>query len=325
MVKIASRYSGGELMKKIMAIFLGSLLCLPSTALASTRIVGEALNTDIRAYIDEIPIRSYNIGGKTGIVAEDLRDYGFEVIWYPDLRELIVAQSDSTATGSGHVFKETTEPVGSHAAYVYETDIVTYVGGRKVEAFNIGGETVIYVDDMEAFGDVKWDEASREVHFTTKTPWEIDLSDGIIYAEHQQQYPYIDPIDGFSAEFIKNENGRWDVTETNLGHLSWIRLSFDKRYGGLQLGFSLVAYHMMADDDFSALCTEMCTIGYDGSRWKDGAELAREHTKIYINDELMYITDVRMGKGNNHQDYYFILDKDIQMDDVNKITVECWL
>ena len=312
-------------MKKIMAIFLGSLLCLPSTALASTRIVGEALNTDIRAYIDEIPIRSYNIGGKTGIVAEDLRDYGFEVIWYPDLRELIVAQSDSTATGSGHVFKETTEPVGSHAAYVYETYIVTYVGGRKVEAFNIGGETVIYVDDMETFGDVKWDEASREVHFTTKTPWEIDLSDGIIYAEHQQQYPYIDPIDGFGAEFIKNENGQWNVTETNLGHLSWIRLSFDKRYGGLQLGFSLVAYHMMADDDFSALCTEMCTIGYDGSRWKDSAELAREHTKIYINDEPMYITDVRMGKGNNHQDYYFILDKDIQMDDVNKITVECWL
>ena len=77
MVKIALRYSGGEFMKKIMAIFLGSILCLPSTALAGTRIAGEALNTDIRAYIDEIPIRSYNIGGKTGIVAEDLRDYGF--------------------------------------------------------------------------------------------------------------------------------------------------------------------------------------------------------------------------------------------------------
>lgn len=315
-------------MKKILALTIAAVIfaSCSATVFGSGRICGEVLNTDIRTYIDGTPIRSYNIEGRTGIVAEDLRDYGFEVAWYPDLRELIVLKNDnSLGKGSGYELEENTQPIGSHASYVYETDIATYVGGKEVDAYNIGGETVICIDDMDTIGDVSWDETNREVRFTTRAPWVIDLNDGIIYAEHQQQYPYIDPIDGFSAEFIKNENGQWDVTETNLGHLSWIRLSFDKRYGGLQLGFSLVAYHMMADDDFSALCTEMCTIGYDGSRWKDSAELAREHTKIYINDEMMYITDVRMGKGNNHQDYYFILDKDIQMDDVNKITVECWL
>lgn len=47
-------------------------------------VIGEALNTDITAYVDDVPIRSYNIDGWTGIVAEDLREYGFDVVWFED-------------------------------------------------------------------------------------------------------------------------------------------------------------------------------------------------------------------------------------------------
>ena len=45
--------------------------------------------------------------------------------------------------------------------------------------------------------------------------------------------------------------------------------------------------------------------------------------RAYINGEPVHIKDVRIGKGNNHQDYYFILDLDIQKDDINSLSMEC--
>ena len=45
--------------------------------------------------------------------------------------------------------------------------------------------------------------------------------------------------------------------------------------------------------------------------------------RAYINGEPVHIKDVRIGKGNNHQDYYFILDLDIQKEDINSLSIEC--
>ena len=44
-------------------------------------VVGHTYYTDIAAQIDGHPLRSYNIGGETAVVAEDLREYGFSVVW----------------------------------------------------------------------------------------------------------------------------------------------------------------------------------------------------------------------------------------------------
>ena len=44
-------------------------------------VIGNIYTTDILAVVDNMPIKSYNIGGKTAIVIEDLRDYGFYVEW----------------------------------------------------------------------------------------------------------------------------------------------------------------------------------------------------------------------------------------------------
>ena len=53
-------------------------------------VIGHVLHTDIVCYIDGHPIRSYNIGGNTWIVAEDLLSYGFEVTWLGDERRLVI-------------------------------------------------------------------------------------------------------------------------------------------------------------------------------------------------------------------------------------------
>lgn len=56
-------------------------LALPSSAAGTGRAVDWALYTDITAQINGHPLRSYNVNGSTAVVAEDLRGYGFQVLW----------------------------------------------------------------------------------------------------------------------------------------------------------------------------------------------------------------------------------------------------
>lgn len=56
--------------------------------------VGEAAGnyycTDIVATLDGKPIESYNIGGRTCIAAEQLREFGYDVVWDEDARTLTI-------------------------------------------------------------------------------------------------------------------------------------------------------------------------------------------------------------------------------------------
>ena len=70
-------------MKKIICLKLILVVLLLFTvsvnALAPGDPIGWVLHTDIIAYINDTPIRSYNIGGYTYVIAEDLIGYGFDV------------------------------------------------------------------------------------------------------------------------------------------------------------------------------------------------------------------------------------------------------
>lgn len=128
-------------------------------------VIGEVLNTDIKAYVNGAPIRSFNIAGYTAVVAEDLRDYGFEVVYDNNTRSLHIRDAYGPNTSS-YWHSANTMPVGSKAMDVYYTDIVTYINGNPVEGYNVNGYTVIFMDDMAAFGDVVWDQWSRSIAFT---------------------------------------------------------------------------------------------------------------------------------------------------------------
>ena len=49
---------------------------------------------------------------------------------------------------------------------VLYTDIKTYIDGKAVESFNVGGSTIIFIDDLAPFGDVTWNPTSRSISFT---------------------------------------------------------------------------------------------------------------------------------------------------------------
>ena len=112
------------------------------------QVANSVLNTDIRAFIDGHPIRSYNIDGYTSIVVEDLNQYGFRVVYDNNERTLKIDDVNGPITSSyAHVLN--TQPVGSKAMDVYYTDIRTYVKSKNTSGYlnaygyNVDGLTLI--------------------------------------------------------------------------------------------------------------------------------------------------------------------------------------
>lgn len=147
--------------KLICTIMIMIMLCPGMTAFAENPgdVVGKAVYTDIVAYINNQPIPSYNVGGYTVVVAEDLRSYGFDVDWDNETRSLAITKSDeqNTVAGIGTVYKY--DRVGVKFANVLYTDIVTYMDGQSITAFNIDGYTMIPLKSLEAYGEVSWNQA----------------------------------------------------------------------------------------------------------------------------------------------------------------------
>ncbi len=122
------------------------------------------LHTDITATVDGKPLRSFNIDGNTAIVAEDLAQFGFNVAWDGATRSLTISEGNKIVT-STYSPDGTTAKIGTPAGDVLHTDIVTFINGKSVRSFNIGGFTAIYIDDLAAFGKIAWDGAARIISF----------------------------------------------------------------------------------------------------------------------------------------------------------------
>ena len=89
-------------MKTRLAILIAALMLLGAVLpVYADTIIDYVLYTDIRTYINDVEITSYNIKGNTAVVVEDLASYGFDVSWDGDARTLKVVRSAGKAvTGS---------------------------------------------------------------------------------------------------------------------------------------------------------------------------------------------------------------------------------
>ena len=160
-------------MNKRIACVLAALITLgalgvPVSAYNPGDKVGTYAYTDIVAYIDGAPIESYNINWETAVVVEDLKNYGFEVIWdqTPGSRNLRVTRS-SRPISSTYIPPARKHKNGDYAGDVLYTDIVTYFNGTKVDSFNINGRTIVYVNDIARFygqpGTYKYNDSTRSL------------------------------------------------------------------------------------------------------------------------------------------------------------------
>ena len=156
-------------MKKLTAILLAAIMLLSVPAFAD--VIDWVLYTDIRTYIDGVEISSFNIHNNTAVVVEDLAHYGFKVVWDGEARTLSVTRDPSKEV-SGSKTSSASVPsggkIGDRAMEVYSTDIVTYLDGELTESYNVGGMTIVYVDDLAELyaSDYVWDGDARTLSMT---------------------------------------------------------------------------------------------------------------------------------------------------------------
>lgn len=137
------------------------LLTLTAAALRVGEVVDRVLATDIRAFINGYEIPAYNIGGRLGVVAEDLADYGFTVEWNGDARTLTVNRSAGKAFQPATMPTREEKPIGTPVSPVLYTDIVTYLDGGVVESFNVDGRTILYFSELSRYGSYLYDNDVR--------------------------------------------------------------------------------------------------------------------------------------------------------------------
>lgn len=159
-------------MKKIVSLLLSTAILvafsISSYAINIGDIVGETLVTNIKASINEYDIASFNKDGYTVVVAEDLLNYGFNVEWNSYERALYITRNYSTnAVDSRYVAPNVfRSEIGKKAFNILHTDIKTYINGNYVTSYNIGGKTVVYMDDLSVFGDLTYNDKIRRIELT---------------------------------------------------------------------------------------------------------------------------------------------------------------
>ena len=159
-------------MKKLLSIlfFITSILIISTSAFAANGdVAGHIYSTDIRAYINGIEVESYNIGGKTAVVIEDiLKENTHQYIYDDSSRTLkffslnpdyLVEKKAQNKAKSGKI-------VGK----IYETDIKTSIYDVVIPTYNIGGKTAVAIEDLGydgAFspigGKFIWNEKERTI------------------------------------------------------------------------------------------------------------------------------------------------------------------
>ena len=183
-------------MKKLSALFLTMtfIFIMSATALAANGdIAGRIYSTDIRAYINGVEVKSYNIGGKTAVVIEDILNQNAHQYSYNDsLRTLrffslapqyLVEEKAENKTVPGRV-------IGN----IYETDIKTSVYDVTIPTYNLGGKTAVAIEDLgydKAFSPIGgryiWDETDRTIslEFLYESPKAISNDKNIIITTNE--------------------------------------------------------------------------------------------------------------------------------------------
>ncbi len=137
-------------------------------------VIGNTVYTDIIASINDYNIASYNINGYTAIVAEDLRNYGFDVQWNPNDRALYITRGGTNNVVSTYIApKISSFQIGKKAQSVLYTDIKTYINGQEVTSYNIGGNTIVYFNDLGVFGGIEYNDNTRRL--------DLSINDGLNY------------------------------------------------------------------------------------------------------------------------------------------------
>lgn len=289
------------------AVLVSAAIRLPAAAVQADPgdVAGSYYSTDIVTSVNGSEIDSINIGGNTLISAEDMIYYSFNVEWNADERTLRVDSVPQAVNGAPPAVTKTDVPAGSVLGSYYETDIVTYLDGEAIEAYNIGGRTYLHAEAMRELGyEVVWNDEARTLDVTSPDRAGKIYSSRIADQQDKEGYSY--EGDGAMAFSYTPEGtvGRGDAERCNIifgsdnGREMYIRI--------YNLTNTAVSSYPQA------LFQRMREIAYTGNipvqyepeeRYEDVRALA----SISINGQSANEIAVMQTQGNGHVDYIFII------------------
>jgi hypothetical protein len=151
----------------VMALVIAVALvpAVTATANAVGDVLGDVLYSDILAFINGHAIPTSITDGKTMVVAEDLRNYGFDVVWDSEAWALRI-EPNADAPFSPMKVERSDMPVGTFKMHFFYTNIKTYLSGEQVESIAVDGETLIDFEILERYGSIAWNGEAREIRLT---------------------------------------------------------------------------------------------------------------------------------------------------------------
>ena len=155
--------------KKILALLIVAVLiyvtCLTSMAAIGDR-CGSIYATDIKAYINGVQVKAYNIGGRTCVAIEEVTS-GYA---YRDEHRVLLVGSFAPDVLNEYTGESRQGKIGDVIGTIYATDIKTYFYDKEVPSYNIGGKTCVAIEDIgrdntfsEIGGKYIWDPIKRTI------------------------------------------------------------------------------------------------------------------------------------------------------------------
>lgn len=177
-------------MRKVLLTIFALFILILNVNAANGDIAGTIYSTDIKAYINGIEVPSYNIGGKTAVVIEEILKEDSHSYSYSDYyRTLKIWSLSPKALVSGT--SKSAEKSGIPTGRIYETDIITSMYDTELSSYNLGGRTAVVIEELggdkefsKLGGRYVWDEQSRTIslEFLYSTRPNLEHTDIVITA-----------------------------------------------------------------------------------------------------------------------------------------------
>lgn len=127
-------------------------------------VIGSVLTTDIKAYINGCEVPSYNIDGNIVVVGQDLRSYGFNVVYDNNTCTSYISYDGSGTWTPIAPSIENSQSIGTKVMDVYQSDISVSVNGNKVACYNVGGKMAFRFAELKVFGNYSYDNETRSAN-----------------------------------------------------------------------------------------------------------------------------------------------------------------
>jgi len=145
-------------------VFFYCMIWMGNTVYAETE---KVIYSDITAYINGLPIPSYNLDDRTVVIAKELENYGFDLNYVDEERCLYIEYNPEKEVTANYDPQKENKKIGSVAFTVQATDIYARIKGISTRgtSYSINGELLISINELKEQHScyVTWYEKERKI------------------------------------------------------------------------------------------------------------------------------------------------------------------